>query len=383
MIKRSIIILFALCSHALCGTIGYYTSPTGDVTWVSVSFGNELVTVANEIAAVVNWAPGVRQTNEIGGIAVSAANSMTNKWTLREMQDMIISEYDELWFGTNAVLEGKTNYYALSAIGGQGTYENEFPIDEFYTACGISTNGFRRWTNLRTWPADWTDLTDTNWSFGTIHVGDALGPWNWDDIQRCFDKMTNRVVEGSWYSDQAEATFKYEAEGANTNWADLVSDVTANWASPDTISSNAAQPQHNALETYSEADGWWGLGATAARSKARVRSYGIGVTRIVKVLQRAAADTGYINVFDDNGDDVTNETWNTWATFTATPTGSVYYATTTNYLGGVDLPVIAATPSTNDIFRGWRTASKIDKGGEASINRPVFIEHFQWSYTRE
>jgi len=383
--KRVAIVLCLLfvSAAAIAGTVGTYTPMTGTVNWASIQLMREVETVANEIALVVNGAPGMRDTNNVGTNAASAANTMTNLWTYREMQDMILSEYDELWYGAEA-LEGKTNFYALSALGGSGTYENQFYLLNFYAYVGISSNGFRR--AVTNWPSNWTNLNDAAYSYGTMQAGDIVGPWILDDIQRCFDGMSRSVEEAAWYNDGTSITYYGESESAYTNWNDLVAQVTANWASPDNVQSNNVQPSHFAFEDYSTTSEEWDLDVGAGRGKSRHLVSGLGVFRVVEFYQRSQKSTAsgprIVTVFDDNGDDVLENTWHKWDVVTNTPASSSEYVWSDLYLGSLDLPNISGASSTNRIYRGWFTGSKYYLNS-ANPNRPVVIQNFEWSYTRE
>jgi hypothetical protein len=384
--------ILMVASTCLAGRVGTYTAWTSTYNWASTNHIVELSTVANEIYNVTTSSTNTLFSPGVGDNAASADSTPTNLWTLREMQDLIENKYDELWFGTN-ILEGATNQYALSALGGIGTYENIFPFTDFLAFVGLNTNGFRR--AITNWPSDWTDIDDPAFSYGKIEVGDIFGPWVEDEIMRCFDGMTQNVIAASWYVDGDIVVNKGETVSSLTNtWGEVVAQVTANWPSPDTEETNSiAFPRHRASEIRGGVglpSNYYSAFAEAQMGKARSTVYGIGIPRTVDFYQRSTTvwggQTNATRVFNANGDDVVNGQWHMWEQTDITPTSQVDYATSTNYLGSVSLPEISATTPTENIptYRGWYTRGGRDKlsGGPNSAD-PLIIQNFEWSYTRE
>lgn len=375
----------------LCGTIGLYTNlETNDIHWTSRDFGNELVTVANEIASVVNWSPGLRALNQVGWRANSSLNTVVTNWTIREMQDMIIARYDDLYFGTNT-LEGQTNLYALSALGGQGANENFFPIEDFYQAAGLTTNGFRRVPCTNAWPSAWTNMNDPAYLYGTIQAGDIVGPWNVDDIQRCFDVMTQRVSEASWRNvGYPTETNRYiESNNTYTNYADAVAALTADWGS-DSLVSLSLEPRAYAYASYSVTLGQYQLTAYRIFSTAAIQAEGVGVDRTITYYSRvgdvSVSSTTRTNIFtfDSNGDDVQYQTWHAWSVTNAAPTSAAQWVYS-DYLGdqSLPLPTLPTQPATNEFLK---VGYEMDAGYKLSLgadDKPIAIETFEWSYTRE
>jgi len=372
------------------GTVGTYTPMTGTVNWASIQIMSELETVANEIAVVVNWTPGTRQTNNVGTNAASRANSMTNLWTYREMQDMIYLQYDDLWFGTN-VLEGQTNRYALSALGGGGTYENNFYINDFYIASGLHTNGFRRATT--NWPINWTNINDQHYQYGLMQSGDIVGPWIFDDIQRCFDNM-NRIVSGGTWDDNTTLFSNRVSELATyTNWTEAVNNLTADWGDS---RSYGSLPAARSQATYGQSDFPpyefnYSLYAERTANKGYITPPGIGVARDIEYYARAVKPTPTVSaprinvkIFDSNGDDVLEDQWHSWNTVSNfTPTSATHRAYASIYLGNTNLPLptLVSAPATNEYRQtGYMIQGRIDKFYTDSM---IAIEHFEWSYTRE
>ena len=386
-------ILLFMASCCWGGTVGTYTSLTNvNINWASVSFGNELVTVANEIASVVSWAPSTgRGTNEVGENAASGLNTMTNRWTIHEMQDMIISTFDDLWHGTNT-LEGATNYYAMSALGGGGTYERTFYIADFYRAAGISSNGFRRaFTN---YPTVWTDLEDAHYTFGTINLGDIVGPWNVDDIQRCFDIMTQQVAQAVWYDAGYPETNSISGNERETNWAGVVATVNTEWSNPIHAGTVAnKRPKGYSRSIWSVELEKFNLTAFRSHNEARATPVGIGMLRTVDFYARSE-DYPLVSVgktpsstFANNGDDVLQDQWHLWSSINYTPTSVTHYAYSLLPLGDstLSIPTLASEPATNTTDSvGWYLQSKFYKNTSgADSDKPVAITTYEWSYTRE
>ena len=390
---RLILLIFLLAKLSYAGTIGYYTSPaTSNMNWASVAFGNELVTVANEIGAIVGWTPtGGRETNSVGENAASSINTITNRWTIREMQDMIIWTFDALWHGTNE-LEGATNYYAMSALGGGGIDEKTFYIADFYRAAGISSNGFRR--AVTNYPVTWTDLEDVHYTFGTINPGHIIGPWNVDDIQRCFDIMTQQVAQAVWYDSEYPETNSIGVSKMETNWEGVVTTVNTEWSNPIRAGTVANErPKGYSRSVWSGGLEKFNLTAFRSHNEARATPVGIGILRTVDFYARSEDYPRVVigkipsSTFDDNGDDVLEDQWHSWSSTNYTPTSVTHYAYSPTPLGNTALliPILASEPATNTTDSvGWYLQSKLHKNTSAADeSKPVAITTYEWSYTRE
>ena len=145
------------------------------------------------------------------------------------MQDWYRDNY-AAWLATNT----------LPAAGSTNAPANYASLPEFYAAASMSTNGYRRATVYDPDAGDdWTVLYGGMWTnagngYGRMAVGDIIGPWILDDLQRsasaCQARQFQPHANASGIAERrghfADQTYSYTEATANA----YRSNAVANWA---------------------------------------------------------------------------------------------------------------------------------------------------------
>lgn len=105
---------------------------------------------------------------------------------------------------------------------------SNWDLSDWRTAADIPS-GFRRVTGS-SWPADWTDYNDPAYTYGTIQVGDIIGPWLFVDLQRGLNALTH-----SWWQlqniGQNITGATRSATGSDSDCQTALDEANNNWDS--------------------------------------------------------------------------------------------------------------------------------------------------------
>ncbi len=365
---RYLAILLISAALSFGGAVGPYTSMTNEgVNWASEQIILELSTVANELQFVRDEAQ--RGILEAGDNAAAApVLQYTNEWTHYEMQ-LLVEDALSDFMPTNATIEGVTNS-TLSPITAYSNWVH------FATVAGLSTNGWRNCTT--NWPTDWEDFEDSAYEFSqtfeTTRVinGDYRGPWVVDDLQRAFDALGWEFRSASWnlngsYSNDVEDT------GGSTVWATAKAGVQ--W--PPSDIENYDDDEHPAHVYAGRATSpmvptnFTARGLAVENNALISDSIFTNISVIIDFYTRATVSgLGESKVFDDNGDEVIENTWHCFSIVTNDLSSPSIYS---GLLGDITVkPAECAEP---------RPGYSTSRGWTANFSKSVV--KYNWSYTRE
>jgi len=383
MIKAIIFTLIAFTTTALCSD---YTPFTDGMNWAAVSNMNQMVTVANEIVIVTQ--ASTADTNELSEVGENAGATPfidpTDRWTVEMFQELIEVKYDELWFGDDEI-DGATNYYVKDAYGfpeGLGVYQRYYTISNFYDSVGINWRGFRRAeTN---WPTNWENIDDAAYTYGGVETGDIIGPWVFDDIQKCFSGMTTMVQVVGWGFDPTISNRWYGSSAGGTNWGETVSDAYGDYGAVQAVSTRPrahTEGTHNYLNPPPNTNNF-NLKILLYFNKAKLTAYGKDIERDVSFYARGdkpAFTPGNV-VYDDNGSGVIEGEWGEISSASFTPTNQVQDVHSSQ-LGSSSAPAVCDEPLEDREVKGWDIRSSTAPG-TGNDYKPVAVSHFTWSYMR-
>jgi hypothetical protein len=147
--------------------------------------------VVNPVSASINAGQDIQSVSFWSTLqgAVNAMCSAFNPSSPYDTGGFIDEDYE---------LEGSTapTYFTTSAL---------------YTKAGIPS-GFRRVEIGKKYPSDWTDYNDPSFTYGTIGIGDVIGPWLIVDLQKVLTILTTvssycgHLTYGYYFWNPAEYT---------------------------------------------------------------------------------------------------------------------------------------------------------------------------------
>jgi hypothetical protein len=195
---------------------------------------NEIMTTWREHAAAIGGS-----TNDKGNIAVGHDVQAASFWA--PIQGWAETNCVEFIDHDNTTLAGfaDTNSASQKSVTNWLTM---YTLISCRDAAGIHTNGFRRVTNGVAYDPDvndWRDLDDPMYTYGFIQVGDILGPWVLDDLQKFFsvlqwtyDHNTGSGAVNAWSNMLCDGDSTISDGDAYTNaynaWTNLITHDT--WA---------------------------------------------------------------------------------------------------------------------------------------------------------
>ncbi|MFA5155753.1 MAG: hypothetical protein WC453_05030 [Patescibacteria group bacterium] len=168
-----------------------------------------------------------------------------------------MSDHD-LWVGIQQWME--TNCvsfidYDETIVGTQGP--TMLTLAAMRSKAGLHADGFRR---AREWPEDWTDPNDPAYEHGVMQMGDIIGPWIFDDLQKAFDALRWTVygiggVGISW-SAEGETNYAYYGVSGFTDWVTTTASGTTMFNSFPTTGVSNYQPIAYTWAYYYESGGF-------------------------------------------------------------------------------------------------------------------------------
>lgn len=156
-----------------------------------------------------------------------------NAPALYELEDDRDVQYVGYWTSLQSYTQGAAIKYVDHLHGPFATDPDTgeesvllYSLATFREAAGLNASGFRRAT-------EWDGITEPEWSYGSMEVGDIIGPWIFEDLQKAF-KALKWTVKGS--SSGANDSIDIEdvqekaADGGGTTKEAALSLANANWA---------------------------------------------------------------------------------------------------------------------------------------------------------
>jgi len=366
------------------GSISNYYDMATVSNWAAVGIDNQLVTVANQVVRAAR-AGAQEPTNVVGENAASAVERDYDHWTIWEMQNLVEDHYDDFIDpNTNNVLEGITNAAPAS-------YHNYTNFASFASEAGISSDGFRRVPG-DAWPADWTDFGDGAYTNGKIQLGDIVGPWVQDDLQRCFDAMRIRMhvnVDWVWTNSTANRAYALESgiepdEDYDSIWADAVAEFavnTQNWGGD----SDGPRTRVRILEGWSGTNKSIFVAISAFMMQLEAADSQDYITNANCEVEFYARSTAYKvgQDYDDNDQDILEDQWHQFGVTRTNPTTAVIHS---SVLGTLDTPTKPelnnpAYPSEVDFYTGYKLLDPTYALGWHS-SRSATVVTYEWAYTR-
>lgn len=303
---------------------------SGNQDWHSVANVTDFQKAVNE---------RITMLNEIGTLTLKNIGDdvQRHQW-IEDIQVWIAANYG------NFVRSHDTGGNALS----NGVYDNSATIDiysslaDLFDRTGLTNSTWRRYT---THPDDaGADLG------GVIQAGDIIGPWLFEDMQACLNRLVWTRYKGDWVhggvnpnlkvgdgDDAVEATAKTEAE------TDFDGDSQQENRTPDCFS----WVFHN---------GTYQTNLTRSKSYSQLTGVDDSVSRDADWYIYSAAPIlgGGGNAWNDNGDDVIEDKYSYWLT-DAPATASTTITSSTNIGTLASYPAWATYggPPSNTYYEGW------------------------------
>lgn len=204
-------------------------------------------------------------------------------------------------------------------------------LAEVFSAAGLAHSNWRRYT---THPDDGGDV-----AYGKMQAGDIIGPWIFEDIQKCLNVLVWMIEISIGWQDVVKYSGWGESRGSGATWAAAKAAAEADYAS------GAFGPRYPAAAT----EGFWQTWtpgerfiAQLWRSEAKAYAYipWFGKARYADWWVRASklySDPAE-SIFDAYGDGVIEDTWHRWSEDTpATADGTI--------VSGSKLGVAATMPN--------------------------------------
>ena len=182
------------------------------------------VTIVNELIESINERLSPEDTNMLAAVGSGFNIQQQSFWS--NIQHRVIA----------TASEGTTNGQWCHYTGLTNTASTPIEryttnnIPTFYTNAFIP-KGFRRASSL-TSTNKWRDYGDSMYGYGYIQIGDIIGPWVIDDLQKAINEINSFHIGNiplSWVSftdDSRWSGFGYSA----SSWADAYSEVVNDWS---------------------------------------------------------------------------------------------------------------------------------------------------------
>ena len=201
-------------------------------------------------------------------------------WVLEDDRDVQFVGY---WTALQNYTEGVAVRYVDHINGPFSTHPDtgvesvtHFSLATFREAAGLNALGFRRAT-------EWDGIVDPEWGYGFMEVGDIIGPWIFEDLQKALGILKWTVkVHSSGAADSIDISEVQEkaAEGWAATREKALSIARANWAAASWdaygqypwASSTYAAKAFADLRDYFPYDTWYGYRGARSRGKVVVKN---------------------------------------------------------------------------------------------------------------
>lgn len=265
---------------------------------------------------------------------------------------------------------------------------------EFALDAGLSTNGFRRATSYQREVDDWTNPDAAMWSragngYGIAQVGDIIGPWLIDDLQRALARMDIAVMSGNWNSEGVTNTGFGASQNAGLTWSAAVGHVATNYPGTPYVGGSSPLSVYYGRYYYQSFSGswryWalvnsnfsklrWNAGAEGTNSLAVIQALGGSLGYYAFAICSSVYSTGYVQQYDDNGTGLLQDYYTRFSdvTFAAGSTNQYYNSAWLNDSVATTIPAVCEEPdeTTPQHVRGFQVT------GEKILVR------LNWSHTR-
>ncbi len=134
----------------------------------------------------------------------------------------LLTDVQKWLYGTTGWV-GAWSYYLAQAVGG-------YTLAQWLAAAGMAPSGFRRVGGAHTWPADWTNfLSYAQNSYGLGQVGDIVGPWCLDDLQKAISALRWTCISTGPVMGETDSKLKTKLRAYYEYQADAKAAVLADW----------------------------------------------------------------------------------------------------------------------------------------------------------
>lgn len=306
------------------------TNWTGDPDWSAVANINDFEDAIAE-RVTVKLGPGLPARPFSVGDDVQAAVYLFKTW----------QERVELCFGPAALWARSHDNGIIRSVD---YYDNAASID----TCGSLAEGFAA-----------TDLANTNWRRYTTHpddggsdlggqcqVGDIIGPWLFEDIQKVLNILVWTVRLTDWVLADCEL---YDGTGDDASWAAAKAAAAADWDGPASCGACPVSPRawSNGLlnaGVYTAAIG-------RMRSPAQTQD-SISTLFARDIRWHAYCTKNGYGTWNDHGDLVAENGWECWSV--DSPSEAAAEPTSLARMGSTDLITAwPAQPNGGATSTGW------------------------------